>query len=594
MLPYAKSNVKKDRKSIDKFGGLNRTVSKYDGELTDCINTSGRHYPALSSRKKRGTLTNTDININGVAYKDRLIYTGTKSDAPQVVNIYNGDKSAELSTTSDTTKKRSIASNENKILIVPDNKVYDTNDNSVYNIEYSKTITSESARETAKTECNTKTLYNITDYIGEITSKGIVSSRYSENSFSSYLMTFEDIEIGDIVHLSMNVSPREYTDDTNYKSYVKKMAEGVDLKITNLEKTKYTTKQGTVTRITSVEFGENVLDMGGFPVVVIMSATLSRRIPPLEHICSLNNRVWGVYDNTIHCSKLGDCGQWYDYSADSYGTLPTSCFSAQVDSNGEFTAIIPYGGSVVAFKENCLHKIYGSDPNSYTLSTINCKGVKKGCENTLVALGNALYYMGIDGVYTYTGTLPELISKKPDLAYAHAICAGTDGKNYYLCVKEDNSYVIYTYYPESKSWHRENTDIPVYMMIYAENKLFGISDTQIIVLSGEEKEENFRWRFSLEFNENMYYTKCYDKILINYRLKQGGEFTLHTICDGNTHQHHISPEFNHSQNSYSVITLPLTGCRDFKLVFEGKGEFILKNITREYVITPEETSSIII
>lgn len=594
MLPYMKSDVKKERKSIEKFGGLNCTVSKKDGELTDCINTSGRYYPALATRERRGSKTDTKTNINGISFKDKLIYTGTPENEPECVYIYHDNKSVEISRSSDTTVPRKLACNENKILIVPDNKVYDTKDNSIYNIEYSKTTTSTIARETAKTECDTEDLYNITDYIGEITSKGIISSQYSKNGFSSYLMTFENIEIGDVVHLSMNALPKDFTDDTNYESYIEKMANGVDLKITNLVKTRYKTKQGYVTRITSVEFGENVLDMGGFPVVVIYSITLSRRIPPIEHLCSLNNRVWGVYENTVHCSKLGDCSQWYDYTADAYGTLPGSCFSAQVDSNGEFTAIIPYGGSIVAFKENCLHKIYGSDPNSYTLSTVNCKGVKKGCENTLVALGNALYYMGTDGVYMYTGSLPELISKKPDLAYANALCAGTDGKNYYLSVKEKNSYALYTYYPESKTWHKESTDIPIYMMIHTESKLLGVSGTQIICLIGEEKEENLRWKFSLEFNENMYYTRCYKKILINYHLEPGGEFTVRTVCDGNTHLSHTSAQFNHSPNSYSVISLPLIGCRDFKLTFEGKGGFILKNITREYMITPEETTNIIL
>ena len=446
----------------------------------------------------------------------------------------------------------------------------------------------------AKAECNTASLYDISDYVGEITSSGITSSKFSTNGYTSYLMTFEDIEPGDIVHLTMDVIPRDTTDrDTRYYEYIAKMKAGVDLKIRAVNKTEYKTASGTVKRITSVEFGDNVLDMGGYTTVVIMSVTLSRQMPPLEHICTLNNRVWGVYENTIRCSKLGDCSHWYDFSADLYGTLPSSCFSTEVDSNGHFTAIVPYGGSIVAFKENCLHKIYGSDPDSYTLSTMECKGVREGCADTVVSLGGAVYYVGVDGVYAFSGSMPTLISKKPELSSVDAICAGTDGKNYYLVVKEGGKSVMYVYYPECRVWHKEEISADTTLMTKYENSLYAVSGAELMCMSGEKEHEDVEWSFTLEFNEDMYNTRSYGKLMINYSLGKGGEFIIKSVCDGNTQLTHISPENNKRENAYSVIPLPHIGCKDFRLEFSGKGEFILKNITREYIITPEETHNII-
>ena len=54
MLPYMTAKVKKERKSISKFGGINNTVSRGDGELVEAINTSGKRYPALACRDARG------------------------------------------------------------------------------------------------------------------------------------------------------------------------------------------------------------------------------------------------------------------------------------------------------------------------------------------------------------------------------------------------------------------------------------------------------------------------------------------------------------------------------------------------------------
>lgn len=597
MLPYMTSNVKRERKSISKFGGLNRTVSRGDGELKECINTSGRNYPAMSSSEPRTEPVDTGVNINGADYKNSLYYTGTTVASPKVTKMYYGGKSVTVSTDSTASlasRKRSFASQGDSVLIIPDNKIYNTSDNSIYTVEYSKTVTQSSAYEAARSECNTSSLYNISDYVGEITSAGIVSSKFSTNGYTSYLMTFEEIKAGDIVHLSMDVSPREYDSiDDNYWDYKARMKEGVDLKITSVNKTEYKTSSGEVSRITSVEFGENVLDMGGFSIVVIMSITLSRQMPPLEHVCSLNNRVWGVYDNTIRCSKLGDCSHWYDFTADAYGTLPSSCFSTEVDSNGSFTAIVPYGGSIVAFKENCLHKIYGSDPDSYTLSTLDCKGVKEGCADTVAVLDGTVYYMGIDGVYAYRGGTPELVSKKPDLSAAEAICAGTDGINYYLSVREKGSAVMYIYYPDCKVWHREEISSDTSCMVSAGSKLYSAAGTYLACLRGESGDKAVSWSFAMEFDEDMYNTRSYGRLLINYSLSKDGEFVIKSVCDGDTSLTCISPESNHRENAYSVIPLPFIGCKDFRLEFEGRGDFTLKNITREYVITPEENNNLI-
>ena len=63
---------------------------------------------------------------------------------------------------------------------------------------------------------------------------------------------------------------------------------------------------------------------------------------------------------------------WYSYlgtAADSY--------AATVGSDGEFTGCTAYGGQVLFFKEDCIHKVYGSYPANYQINTQRCRGVQK-------------------------------------------------------------------------------------------------------------------------------------------------------------------------------------------------------------------------
>lgn len=596
-LPYMTSDVKKERISISTFGGLNRTVSQKNGELTECKNTSGRKYPALSVAKPSGTPEETNVIINGAGSKNGLFYTGTSENDPLTTNMYFGKSLAPLTTSATADKaamQRSFAHQGDSVLVIPDNKVYNISDNSVYTVEYSKSITLDEAYENAKTECSVKSLDDPATYIGEITSAGLISAAYSKNGYVSYFMTFEEIKAGDVVHISMTVFPKEYDEiDDHYHEYRAKMKAGVDLKITAVNERKYKTASGSVTKITSVEFDENVLDMGGYSIVVITDITISRRVPPLKYLCSLNNRVWGAYDNTVRCSKLGDCSSWYDFTADAYGTLPSSCFCTEVDSVGSFTGIAAYGGGIVAFKENCLHRIYGSDPDSYTLSTLDCHGVKAGCANTIAVIGGTVYYVGSDGVYAYKGTIPELISKKPDLSHINAICAGTDGTNYYLLADEDTGRVMYVYYPSSKSWHKEETDPETHIIVADGNRLYTVSGSKITRICGNEGDMPVKWSFSLKPCKDNYNTYSYGRLFINYTLGKDGQFTVKTVCDGDTRKVNITPEYNHRENAYSVISLPYIGCMDFCIEFEGQGDFTLKNLTMEYTATPEEKGNYI-
>ena len=84
---------------------------------------------------------------------------------------------------------------------------------------------------------------------------------------------------------------------------------------------------------------------------------MERRVPDLDYVTECDNRVWGCSskENVIYACRLGDPTNWFSYrgiAADSYAVT--------VGSDGAFTGAATCMGYALFFKENTLHKLYGS------------------------------------------------------------------------------------------------------------------------------------------------------------------------------------------------------------------------------------------
>lgn len=122
---------------------------------------------------------------------------------------------------------------------------------------------------------------------------------------------------------------------------------------------------------------------------------MERRVPDLDYITECDNRVWGCSnkENVIYACRLGDPTNWFSYrgiAADSYAVT--------VGSDGAFTGAATCMGYALFFKENTLHKLYGSKPSDFQLTSLHCRGVAKNAARSLCVLNETLYYLSPDGV----------------------------------------------------------------------------------------------------------------------------------------------------------------------------------------------------
>lgn len=86
--------------------------------------------------------------------------------------------------------------------------------------------------------------------------------------------------------------------------------------------------------------------------------------------------------------RLGDPTNWFSYrgiAADSYAVT--------VGSDGAFTGAATCMGYALFFKENTLHKLYGSKPSDFQLTSLRCRGVAKNAARSLCVLNETLYYL---------------------------------------------------------------------------------------------------------------------------------------------------------------------------------------------------------
>ena len=203
---------------------------------------------------------------------------------------------------------------------------------------------------------------------------------------------------------------------------------------------------------------------------------VERDIPILDFVCEHQNRLFGCrygknkngdFVNEIYASKLGDPKNWNCYSG-----LSTDSYAASCGSEGEWTGIISHMGYVVFFKENKIHRLFGTKPANYTLYQDDFAGIKKGSESSLALINGALIYHSETGVYSYTGTSPTCISSELGTErFSNAVSAICKGV-YYICFTDSkNTRHLYTYDITKKIWHREDSTDYKFLSAYDGNIL---------------------------------------------------------------------------------------------------------------------------
>lgn len=437
------NEIPTSRSIIDIFLGYNHNLRIRENEFYDMKNLTSTYYPILSPRTKRGTYVEAS-NPLGMIAKDALCYVdGSKF----FINEYPIEMGLN-------DKPKQLISMGAYVIIMPDKKYINTiNHNDKGDIEAEFTTTEDVTFSLCKLDGTDYESISDTkpedpknmDLWLDISSTPHTLKQYSETSATWVTIPTTYIKISSP---GIGASFKQY-DGVTISGIV---AEGLqDLNATMVVwecKEDYIVVIGILDEFTVQTVGEG-------------SVTISRKMPEMDFIVESENRLWGCkygavtngdVVNEIYSCKLGDFKNWNCFMG-----VSTDSYAASCGTDGQFTGAITHLGYPLFFKENCVHKVYGNYPANFQIQTTSCRGVQKGCANSLAIVNEVLYYKSKNAVCAYDGSLPtEISSAFGEVAYCDAV-ACSHGNKYYISMKDTfGEYHLFVYDTAKGLWHRED------------------------------------------------------------------------------------------------------------------------------------------
>ena len=521
MLLTNRTGVKNTRDLLRAFGGLNETYGCTEAEYSGGMNFSARDFPALSTRLPRRRLQelaglNGMYHLNGlltVCGQD-LVYTPDEAPA-QPVTVKNAVADS----------RKTMVGIGTKILIFPDKVAFDTADGSAAPLGVAWEAGSLSVS-FAPCDASGNTY--------EVKDKGTKEPEHPQDGQLFLKLNEPDkpysaentLEVYSEASGNWTVIPLDYCLVTAEGIGAEfRVWDTVTLTGTGAEQAgQWTGLDGdrivygvteTTLRLRADPGGEHfygrLVHNGSSAVWVSMDGTqreeyfpaegvkVERRVPDLEYLTECDNRVWGCSssENVIYACKLGDPTNWFSYrgiAADSYAVT--------VGSDGAFTGAATCMGYALFFKENTLHKLYGSKPSDFQLSSLRCRGVAKGAARSLCVINETLYYLSPDGVMAWDGSIPTKVSTALDPARLRnvksALGGALDGRYYLHLVRgsgEAQAVRLLVYDTERGLWQEE--DVCSYEMAGSGGQLY-LWDGKAIWAADADREENWQQAGGIE------------------------------------------------------------------------------------------------
>ena len=572
------------RQIIDVFGGYNHNLRIGDGEFYDERNLCSDDYPLLTTRRQRGVYA-SPTNPQGMIAKDALCYV---DGSAFVIN----EKRIEmnLSTAAEDCPK-SLVSMGAYVIILPDKKYINT---------------------------------------AEVSDRGSMEATYTSTGEVTFsLCTADGGSYGDVITSAAapkNPANGAYWLDTSgeqhalkvYSSatgvwstvattYVKISATGIGaqfgqydgVNISGIVKTGAIELNGAAVvwaRDDDYIVVTGLLDTTVNQTVSEGAVTVKRSVPDMDFVIESGNRLWGCkYGyvdgktvNEIYASKLGDFKNWNCFMG-----ISTDSYAASCGTDGQWTGAITHLGYPLFFKENCLHKVYGTFPSNFQIQTTTCRGVQKGSGGSMAIVNEVLYYKSRGGVCVYDGSLPTEISAAfGDEFYSDAVGGGHRNK-YYLSMKDSGgTWCLFVYDTRLGTWHKEDeTHAEAWCSCRDEMYYIDASDKKIrtVLGSGTKDTSPISWMAetgtimalttSSNYPEWISNKKFVGRMLIRMSLDAGATMQVYIQYDSSGVWEKLWDMTGKNLRTFSFPVRPHR-CDHFRLKLEGAGGAKIYSITK--------------
>lgn len=570
------SAPKSERNMIDTFRGYNHNLRIGDGEFFDMKNLTSDYYPVLSPRKTRGIYVSGQTP-QGMVAKDSLCYVeGTDF----VMNEYHVDLG--LSTAAKDCPKQLISMGA-YVVIMPDKMWINTLDLTDYGkIEASFTTAADVTFELCTVD-------------GAAYENTFVSATEPENPENSALW----IDTSTTPHALKQYSTTSAIWVTIATTYVKIVSAGIGVAFEQYDGVtisgilKDNLQDLNATSTIWAKDDNYIVVVGMLDVITTQTAdegaiTITRKMPNMDYITESNNRLWGCrygvaangeVVNEIYACKLGDFKNWNCFMGAS-----TDSWVASVGTDGQWTGAATLSGYPVFFKETCLHKVYISSVGAHQIQDTACRGVQKGCQNSLAIVNETLFYKSRNGICSYDGSLPVEASYALGVdSYTEAV-AGAHGNKYYVSMKDAaGAWTLFVYDMAKGLWHKED-DFHAASFCSCRGELYAIdADSNNIVTmlgSGTAMDEELEWMAETgELALSSPDMKYVSRLTVRMSMEIGAEVTFYIQYDMEDSWEKLFTVPYSNLRSFS-IPIRARRCDHMKLKLVGHGMAKIYSITK--------------
>ena len=577
MLLPTLNEVAQSRINTEIFYGRNHNPKIGYGEWYETQNTCASYYPLFCNRSKRGYVSSPN-DPQGLLAKDALMYI----DGHQV--IYNGlpVDGITLSTDEDMLPKQMVSMGAYAV-IFPDKVYINTANLSDVGSLDAKYVAIDGLDITAQMCRVDGSAYEVKD-IGDVAPENPANGAY-------WIDTSTD------VHVLKQYSDAQAMWIEIISTYVRIGATGVGINFNVDDGVKISGLAGNA-QLEELNT-DNVIMAKGDDYIVITGIldnvheqegglVITRECPDMDYVTESNNRIWGckygMQDgktvNEIYACKLGDFRNWRCYAG-----ISTDSYAVSVGTDGRFTGAITHLGYPLFFKENCIHKIYGSMPSEYAMNTTMCRGVQLGSWRSLNIVNEVLYYHSRDGVVAYDGSLPVSVSDAFGIEKYKDAVAGSLGGVYYISMQgADDAWHLFTYDTEKRIWHREDNTHALCFANVRGDLMYIDADTKSIVsakgISGTP-EGDIEWSaesgiMGYEYPDSKYISR-YN---IRVKLAEGATLTMHLEYDSDGEWRDMGTYTGSAVlRTFTIPVIPRR-CDHLRMKISGKGDVKIYSIAR--------------
>lgn len=270
------------------------------------------------------------------------------------------------------------------------------------------------------------------------------------------------------------------------------MADGNTWKYRAVASTAWTNLTTTLTSTNPVEFDEFVTGTARYTLLMNSTQKLiwdgtstalvlgDANTPFTDKFAVHKGRIYALDGASVDFCALNVTSDWT--TADDAGSITIT------RAKGPGTGIVTFRDRIVAFTEYSMHLLLGTGPTDYEL--VDVEG-NVGCisHRSIAICNNSLYWLWYDGVYQWSGGVPQKISHAIDeyiyninTTYKTKCVAGAVDNYLYLSIPYGSSAtrnnLLLVYDANLGKWYVETGEFDDFVLI--QNTLYGVDKNGVI------------------------------------------------------------------------------------------------------------------